>query len=451
MALASVKHENFSSHFTFFMASVGFAVGLGNIWRFPYIVGENGGSAFVLVYLACVIGIGVPILMAEVLLGRRGKMNPSLSVRNVAVSEGRHPAWQIVGHIGVLTAFTIMLTYAIVVGWVLWYLFKAVTTGFVGMDSQVAQAQFAAVQADPGNMMLWTFIGLAITGFIIYSGVRGGIERAVKVLLPLLFLLLTMLAVYNIFAGGMKDALVWLFQPDWSKITPEVFLIAVGQAFFSMGVALGGMMTFGAYLPQHVSIPKSVVQIAFADTLVALLAGLVVFPTVFNNGLDPAAGPGLIFQTLPVAFAGMWGGQLFAVMFFLLLAVAGITSSMGLVESVTAWLEDHCGLARHKSAVLASGVMGVLCILTILSFNVLADFAVLGMNLFDLMDNLATKILLPVGGFLIVVFVGYFIRREVVAEELGIQNRSLFNMLHLLLRYVVPPAVLVIFVFGVMG
>ena len=303
MALASGDHENWSSRFAFLMASVGFAVGLGNIWRFPYIAGQNGGSAFVLIYLACAFGIGVPILMAELFVGRRGKMSPPLAMRNVAESEGRNKAWQLVGHMGLLAAFTIEIVYAGIVGWVLWYLYKAITTGFVGVDTTMAADQFTAILADPIGMVGWTLAGLGITGYIIYKGVQNGIEKAVVVLMPLLFLLLAGLAIYNIFAGGMKEALVWLFEPDFSKITPGVFLVAIGQAFFSIGVAMGGMMTFGAYLPKGVSIPQSVIIIVFADTLVALLAGLVIFPAVFSNGLDPAAGPGLIFQTLPVAFA----------------------------------------------------------------------------------------------------------------------------------------------------
>lgn len=449
MALASGSHEHFSSRFAFLMASVGFAVGLGNIWRFPYVAGENGGAAFVLVYLACAFGIGVPILLAELFIGRRGKMSPPLAVRNVAVDQGQHKGWQIVGHMGLLAAFTIEIVYAGVVGWVLWYLFKAITTGFAGVDSEMASAQFSAVLADPTGMMFWTLIGLGITGFIIYSGVQGGIEKAVTVLMPLLFLLLAGLAVYNVFAGGMKEAIVWLFEPDFSKITPGVFLVAIGQAFFSIGVAMGGMMTFGAYLPREVSIPRSVVLIVFADTLVALLAGLVIFPAVFNNGLDPAAGAGLIFQTLPVAFAEMPGGYLFSVLFFLLLSVAGITSMVGLVECVTAWMEDHHGFHRHKSAAAVVGAVAVLSVFSILSYNVMSELQMFGKDLNGVLDYFSNQILLPLGGLFIAIFVGYFVTKEVTAEELGFKSDALFSLWHFLLRYAVPPAVLVIFVLGV--
>jgi NSS family neurotransmitter:Na+ symporter len=449
MALSGGSHENWSSRFAFLMASVGFAVGLGNIWRFPYVAGENGGSAFVLVYLACVFGIGVPILIAELFVGRRGKMSPPLSMRNVAQAEGRHKGWQLVGHMGLLAAFTIEVVYAVVVGWVLWYLFKAIMTGFSGFDSTVAEVEFAAVLADPTGMMMWTLVGLAITGYIIYSGVQGGIEKAVTVLMPMLFVLLALLALYNVFAGGMTTALVWLFEPDFSRIKPEVFLIAVGQAFFSIGVAMGGMMTFGAYLPQDVSIPRSVVIIVIADTLVAILAGLVIFPAVFNNGLDPAAGAGLIFQTLPVAFAQMPGGYAFSIAFFLLLSVAGITSMVGLVECVTAWMEDHHGLTRHSSTLLVVGAVAVLSVLSALSYNLLADFKLLDRSINDLMDYFSNQLLLPLGGLLIAVFVGWFVTKPSASDELRFASGTMFQLWHFLVRYVVPPAVAIIFFFGV--
>ena len=449
MALAGGSHENWSSRWAFLMASVGFAVGLGNIWRFPYVAGENGGAAFVLVYLACAFAIGVPILIAELFIGRRGKMSPPLAMRNVAEEGGRPRSWQWVGHMGLLAAFTIEIVYAGIVGWVLWYLFKAVTTGFVGVDATMAAAEFAGVLADPVGMIGWTLAGLAITGFIIYSGVQGGIEKAVIILMPLLFALLVILAVYNIFAGGMKEALVWLFKPDFSKITPGVFLVAIGQAFFSIGVAMGGMMTFGAYLPKNVSIPQSVIIIVFADTIVALLAGLVIFPAVFNNGLDPAAGVGLIFQTLPVAFAQMPGGYVFSVMFFTLLAVAGITSMVGLVECVTAWMEDHHGFARHISAMIVVGSVAVLSVFSILSYNVISELQFMGRDLNGVLDYFSNQILLPLGGLLIAVFVGWFVNTRISAEELEFKNPALFQIWHFLLRYLVPPAVLIIFVMGV--
>ncbi len=326
MAAVGGAQPNWSSRFAFLMASVGFAVGLGNIWRFPYVTGENGGAAFVLVYLACAFGIGVPILMAEVMMGRRGRGSPPTAVANVAEQSGRSRHWKWVGGMGLLAAFTIEIVYSGVVGWVLWYLYKAIVTGFAGLDGAGANAEFAGVLNDTAGMLFWTLVGLGITGLIIYSGVQDGIERAVRVMMPLLFLLLVGLATYNYFAGGFDQAIEWLFTPDFSKIGFATVLAAIGQAFFSIGVAMGGMMTFGSYLSRDISITQSVLIIVIADTAVALVAGLVIFPAVFNNGMDPAAGAGLIFQTLPVAFAQMPGGHLFSILFFLMLSVAGITS-----------------------------------------------------------------------------------------------------------------------------
>jgi NSS family neurotransmitter:Na+ symporter len=449
MAVAGGNHEQWSSRFAFLMASVGFAVGLGNIWRFPYVTGENGGAAFVLVYLACAFGIGVPILMAEVMVGRRGRLSPPRSMRALAEAEGRSPAWQLVGGMGLLAAFTIEIVYAVVVGWVLWYLFKAITTGFAGVDVAVAESQFGAVLADPLGMVFWTVLGLLITGYIIYSGVQGGIERAVTILMPLLFSLLVILAVYNVFAGGMGKALDWLFTPDWSKIDGGVLLAAIGQAFFSIGVAMGGMMTFGAYLPSSVSIPRSALIIVIADTMVALLAGLVIFPAVFNNGLDPAAGAGLIFQTLPVAFAQMPGGYVFSIMFFLLLSVAGITSMVGLIECVTAWMEDHHGFARHKSALAVVGAVAVLSVTSVLSYNLWSEYQFAGRDLNGVLDYFSNQVLLPLGGLFIAIFVGWFVSRAASHDELGFRSDGLYRLWHLLLRFVVPPAVFIIFVMGV--
>ncbi len=449
MAAAGDAQVNWSSRFAFLMASVGFAVGLGNIWRFPYVAGENGGAAFVLIYLACVFGIGVPILMAELLVGRRGQGSPPTAMANVAEQSGRSRHWKWVGGMGLLAAYTIEVVYAGVVGWVLWYLFKAVTTGFSGMDGAAASAEFGAVLGDTGGMLLWTLVGLGITGLIIYSGVQGGIERAVRIMMPLLFMLLLGLAGYNVFAGGFAEAIDWLFTPDFSKIGFATVLAAIGQAFFSIGVAMGGMMTFGSYLPRSISITQSVLIIVVADTGVALLAGLVIFPAVFNNGLDPAAGAGLIFQTLPVAFAQMPGGHLFGVLFFLMLSVAGITSMVGLVETVTHWVEEGYGIARHNSALAVVGSIAVLSVVSLLSYNVLGDVGLGGRNFNDILDYFSNQILLPLGGLMIAVCAGWVVKREYSRDELSTLSDGFYALWHFLIRFVVPPAVLIIFVMGV--
>tara|TARA_R110002072_G_scaffold60731_6_gene153753 strand:- start:2164 stop:3531 length:1368 start_codon:yes stop_codon:yes gene_type:complete len=455
--MAAVGGAHWSSRFGFLMASVGFAVGLGNIWRFPYITGENGGAAFVLVYLACVFGIGAPILIAEILIGRRGQGSPTTAMTRVAAENGRSKHWRLVGGMGLLAAYTIEIIYAVVVGWVLWYLFKAISTGFVGFDSVTANAEFAAVLDSNVGMLFWTLVGLAITGLIIYAGVKDGIERAVKVLMPLLFVLLAGLAVYNYLASpsgaqgnGFSRALTWLFTPDFGKIGFDTVLAAIGQAFFSLSAAMAGMMVYGSYLPKTVSITRSVLIIVTLDTAVALLAGLVVFPVVFQNGMNPDAGAGLIFKTLPVGFAEMPGGHGFAVLFFLMLAVAGITSMVGLVEAVNSWLEDRFEMPRHQSALLLVASIAVFSVLSILSYNAMDHWTVFGKNFNDAMDYFSNQILLPVGGLFIALFAGWFMSRASSQDELGASGTE-YTIWYFLIRFVVPPAVLVIFVMGVFG
>lgn len=448
MAAGAGQEKNWSSRFGFLMAAVGFAVGLGNIWRFPYVTGENGGAAFVLVYLACVLCIGVPILMAELLIGRRGKMSPPNAMKNVAKEEGRSKLWSGVGGMNMLAAFVIEIVYCVISGWVLFYLYKAITTGFAGFDAVTTTAEFDGMLASSGTMLFWTLLGLLITGVIIYAGVKNGIERAVKVLIPSLFGLMVVLVIYNVYAGGFGEAINWLFTPDFSKIDGSVFLAALGQAFFSIGVAMAGVMTYGAYLPKKVSITQSVFIIVFADTLVALLAGMVIFPAVFANGLDIAGGSGLIFQTLPVAFAQMPGGHFAAVLFFLALSVAAITSMVGLIEPITAWLEEHKGFARHKSAIATLSVIALLSVTSILSYNVWSDFSVFSKNLNDAFDYFSNQILLPLGGFLIALFAGWFISKQSSQDELNLKGKG-YSLWHFMIRFPVPIAVATILIMGV--
>lgn len=440
-----------TSRFAFLMASVGFAVGLGNIWRFPYVTGENGGGAFVMVYLICAVGIGVPILMAEIMIGRRGKQSPPGSMQNVAEQEGRSSRWRWAGNLNLGAAFLIEIVYCVIAGWVLYYLFQAAIGGFTGMDNELAEQKFNGLLGSTGTMLFWTAVGLAITGFIVYSGVNDGIERAVRILMPTLFALLVILVIYNIFAGGFKEATDYLFTVNFSKINGSVWLAAVSQAFFSMGVAMAGMMTFGSYLPKEISIARSAVIIMFADTLVAILAGLVIFPAVFANGLDPAGGPGLIFQILPVAFAQMPGGYFVGLLFFVLLSVAAITSMVGLIEPLVAWMQETRGVNRHKASMLIVGGIGSLSLFSVLGYNTLADVQVFGKGLNDSMSYLSDSIMLPLGGLLIAVFAGWVVSRGASADELNMDSGGLFSAWHFMIRFVVPVAVAVILFTGVTG
>ena len=443
-----VQEKFFQSNFGFLMAATGFAVGLGNIWRFPYVTGENGGAAFVLVYIVCALCIGIPILIAEIMIGRRGQASPPDSMQRFAQEQGASSAWRGVGNLNLVTAFLIQATYCVVAGWVLWYLFKAIVTGFVGIDSAHAASAFSAVLGDIVGMLFWTIVALSITGTIIYFGVNKGIERSVRILMPTLFLLMVCLVNYNIIAGGFDRAITYLFTPDFSKITPPMILAAIGQAFFSIGVAMAGMMMFGAYLPKSFSIPRAALIIIVIDTMVALLAGLMIFPIVFRFGLDPAGGTGLIFQTLPVAFAQMPGGHLVAIVFFLLLSVAAVTSMVGLVEPLVARAEERWSMTRQKATGVVLAAIAVLAIFSVLSYNVIGDHRVLGFDLNGILDFTSNQIMLPIGGLLIAIFTGWVVKRSSSREEL--RMGSLFSAWYLLIRYLVPLAIVVVLLTGLL-
>ena len=365
--------EQWSSHTGFILAAIGGAVGLGNIWKFPYIAGSSGGGAFVIVYLFVVALVAIPILMAELMLGRSGRQSPPTAMLINAEKENRSRWWSGVGWIGAAAGFLILSFYSVVGGWVLDYVFVSVTGGFSGIEPAGAQTRFGSVLSNPLRMMLSFTLFLGITGIIISAGLRNGIERATGILMPALFLMLLVLIAYSAVKGDMAAGFSFLFTVDFGKINPSIMLSAVGHAFFSVGVSMGLMMAYGAYLPQDVSIPKTAVVIAGADTLVAIMAGLVIFPLVFANGLAPGEGPGLIFVTLPIAFGNMPAGSLFGAVFFLLLLFAAITSSIAIMEPAVAWVEEQRGLNRKTSAAIVTSCIWLLGIGSVLSFNIWAE------------------------------------------------------------------------------
>ena len=432
----------------FILASVGFAVGLGNIWRFPYVTGENGGSAFVLIYLLCAFGIGVPILMAEFLLGRRAQRSPPFALAAIAQESGRSEQWSWVGKLTILTAFSILMSYAVVAGWVLYYFFLALTGNMLASSSTQSQSAFNNLLADPLALVFWGGVSLVSAALIIAAGVQQGIERAVKVLMPMLFALLVLLMVFNVFTGGMPQALDYLFTPDFSKVDGSTFLAALAQAFFSIGVAMAGMMMFGAYLPKTISIAQSAVIIVAADTVVALLAGLVIFPIVFHNGLDVGAGTGLIFQTLPVAFARMDGGAVAGAVFFLLLCVAAITSIVGLSEPVTGYVAERWQLSRRRATLAMFGTLFPFTVISALTFSTWSPVRLAGQSLDYWIEYLPNQVLLPVGGLLIATFAAWRLDRNISASELNFTSPEWFTVWFRLMRFVVVPAVFIILVTG---
>ena len=434
--------EQWSSRTGFILAAIGGAVGLGNIWKFPYITGSSGGGAFVIIYLFAVALVAIPILIAELMLGRCGGQSPPTAMLNNAENESRSRWWSGVGWIGAGAGFLIVSYYSVIGGWVLDYMFASVTSGFSGIESGEAHARFADMLSSPLRLMLWFTVFLGVTGLIVSTGLRNGIERATGILMPALFLMLLALTVYSAVAGDMAAGIRFLFAVDFGKINPNIMLLAVGHAFFSIGVSMGLMMAYGAYLPQNVSIPRTAVIIAGADTFVAIVAGLAIFPLVFANGLAPGEGPGLIFVTLPIAFGNMPAGSLFGALFFLLLLFAAITSSIAIIEPAVARVEEHSSINRKASAAIVTGCAWLLGIGSVLSFNIWAEFKpIAGKTFFDLMDYLTANLMMPIGGMLIAIFAGWYMRRSTLADELRISNPLLFASWRFLIRIVAPLAI----------
>jgi len=458
-AMQSIKrHEAWSSPAAFLLAAIGAAVGLGNIWRFPYMAGENGGGAFVLVYLTAVVVIGVPLLMAEIMIGRRAGQSPINATRDLAEREGRSPGWQIIGWLAIIAALLGLMFFTVIAGWTLDYIVKAVSGTFAGIDAEGSQRNFDALLGDPLRLTIWHALFMAATIYVVARGIRGGLERAVMWIMPALFVLLVALVGYALVAADFGAGVRFLFAVDFSKINSDVVLMAVGQAFFSITVGVGSMMTYGAYMPRKASIPGAALTIAVADTGVAILAGIAIFSIVFAYGLEPAGGPGLIYVTLPIAFGHMPGGTFFGTLFFLFLAAAAFTSSISLLEPIVSWAEEHRGLRRAPMAVWVGGVTGVLALGTVLSFNVLSDFTPLDMfaafrdmTLFDLVMYLVLNILLLVGGGLMAVFAGWMVAPTSSREELDLGDGPAYRCWRFLVRYVVPIAIAVVFLARIFG
>jgi len=451
MAVIHKEHENWSSRFTFLLAAVGAAVGLGNIWKFPYVTGQNGGSAFVLVYLLAVAFVALPILIAEIALGRWGRQSPPNAMANVAQSQGRSRSWSIIGWFGMLAAYLIASYYSVIAGWSVVYIFKNGSGNFSGQDAATVSAEFDALLASPMQLSLWHGIFMFICTIILIRGLQKGIESTVKILMPALFTLLLAMVAYGFFQGDMAGALHFMFDFDLSAINGRVILVAVGQAFFSIGVAMGLMMGFGAYLPRDVSIGKSAVIIVTADTLVAIIAGLAIFPIVFANGLDPAEGPGLIFVSLPIAFGSVTGGLIFGTLFFILLFFAALTSVIGTLEPVIAWSEERFRLPRWKAALSVCVSVFFLGLGTVFSFNLwsewrpLASFERFGdFGYFEILDYLTANLMMPVGGLLVALFTGWMVKPEAIEAQLQIENTRLFRAWFWLLRWVAPISIALI-------
>ena len=451
MAQASV-HETWSSRPAFILAAVGAAVGLGNIWRFPYIAGQNGGGAFVLIYIGFVLLLGIPIITAELAMGRRGKQSPVLTMSNLAREANRSQGWQVIGWLSILIPMLGLTYYSVVASWAIDYVFQAAAGAFRGFDGNDSSAFFGKLLASPWRMIFWHSVYIILTVFVVARGVRKGLERSVKIMMPALFVILLLMVGYAMFAADFKAGVAFLFTPDFSKITVPVVLMALGQALFSIAVGVGAMITYGAYLPENVSLPWAAAIIGIVDTLVAILAGLAIFPLVLGYGLDPGEGPGLIFVTLPVAFGQMPAGTLVGCAFFVLLTFAALTSSIGMLEPAVSWLEEQRGFKRPRMAMLAGFAAWLVGLAIALSFNLWGDFRPLGMfsffadkTIFDVMDFFVANIFLPINALLIAVFAGWIMSRQSTLDELDFPDGPRYAYWRFIVRYIAPVAFGLIF------
>lgn len=434
---------------------------------------EYGGGAFVLIYILSVLLIALPIMIAEVLVGRHGKQNPVGSLKYLshesstfAIQEidndlnrvrvksqkysnaDDYTNWQLVGWSGMIAGILILSFYSVIAGWTMSYIFKALTGSFEGIDVEQSKSLFNNFVSDPEKLLGWHTLFMLLTCYIVSKGVKGGLEKSVKILIPGLFILLIALAFYASTLSGFYDGLSYMFIPDMSKIDSNVILGAMGMAFFSLSIGMGSLMIYGSYLSDDSSISYVTTIVAFADTFVAILAGVIIFPIVFTYNLDPStAGPGLIFQTLPIAFGAMPGGNIVATIFFILLFFAAITSSISLIEPAITYMIEKNSITRSEASIKLGTITWLLGIGTILSFSYAADLKVFGYNFFDLLDNFTSKVMLPLGGLLIAIFVGFIVKRNIVLNELNMSTVK-FELWRLLVRYVAPVAVTLIFVNG---
>ncbi len=465
-------HGEWSSRWAFILAATGSAVGLGNIWKFPYIAGENGGGAFVLVYLLCIAFIGIPIMMAEIMLGRRGRQSPINTMYTLGIESGSSAHWKWLGWMGVVAGFLILSYYSVVAGWALDYIFKSGAGSFQGQTTDQIGHLFSNLLSSPGRLIFWHTLFMILTMTVVARGVKGGLEKAVRFLMPGLLVLLLILLGYAISAGNFEQGLRFLFEPNFGNLfyrhgeagkfltdaagekifTLEYVLIAMGHAFFTLSLGMGAIMVYGSYLPHNTSIAKTTFIIAGADTVVALLAGMIIFPIVFANGLDPAKGPGLIFNTLPIAFGQMPGGTFFGTLFFILLVFAAWSSSISLIEPAVAYLVENKGMQRIKASV----IMGVSCwavgLLSVLSVNYWKKIYPLGYfdvfaekTFFDVFDYLTANIMLPLGGLLIAIFSAWIMSHEASRDELGLKDGPGYKSWLVVVSFITPPAVLIVF------
>jgi NSS family neurotransmitter:Na+ symporter len=442
-------HGQWTSRWAFILAATGSAVGLGNIWKFPYVAGENGGGAFVLIYLLCIVCIGLPVMMAEIMIGRRGRQNPVNCFSSLAKEEKVSPLWKYLGWSGIIAGFFILSYYSVIAGQAMAYIFRAFSGVFEGVTPDGARSIYSALTNDPERLLAWHTLFMLSTMVVVARGVENGLEKSVRFLMPSLFILLILLVGYAASTGVyFEQAIDFLFRPDFSKLGRDGILIAMGQAFFTLSLGMGAIMVYGSYLPKDASILNVSITISMADTLVALLAGLAIFPLVFANDMAPGSGPGLIFETLPIAFGHIAGGQFFGGLFFLLLVCAAWTSAISLIEPAVTWITEKKNISRVSACITIGVSTWFLGLLTIFSFNIGKKWTLFDKTIFGLLDYLTANIMLPLGGLLIAIFAGWAMKQNSSREELAIKQPIFYHCWLFLIRYITPAAVIIVFLNG---
>jgi neurotransmitter:Na+ symporter, NSS family len=443
----STHRSHWKSRWTFMLATAGSAIGLGNIWKLPYMIGVNGGSAFVLVFIACIFFVGIPLMMTEILLGRRAQKNPLDGMQALANEAQASQYWKYLGGMGMLTGLLILGFYSVIGGWVLAYIFEAASGSFNQISASQSTINFDSLLASPIKLLFWHTIFMVMTMGVVARGVNSGLEKANNILIPALFAILLVLLGYSMSVGNMQAAYQFMFTPDFTKITPVAVLSALGHAFFSLSLGMGAVMVYGSYLQRNVSIARTTIYIALADTMLGLLVGLAIYSLVFANHLAPNAGPGLIFQTLPIAFGHMPGGGLIGTLFFMLVAFAAWTSSISLVEPAIAWITENTKTKRHTAALVLGIVVWLLGVTVVLSFNEWKDIKIVfNLNIFETLDKLTSTILLPLGGLLMAIFAGYFMKKNHVQEELDLKDDA-FKLWRFTNNIIAPIAISAVFLY----
>ena len=437
-----IKRATFGGKISAVLVAAGSAVGLGNIWRFPYLAGENGGGAFLLIYLLCILLMGIPLMIAEFSIGAATRKNAVGAYRSLS------KRWGVIGYIGILTSVLIMGFYLVVAGWTAEYAIHSFTSDLVQQsDINYHKAAFEAFITHPWKPILYTVLFALATHVIIALGVKRGIERASKVMMPLLFLFLIILALHSMLMPGGMEGVRFFLEPDFSKVTPSSVLAALGQAFFSLSIGLGTMVTYASYFAPKTRVQQTAMEVSLLDSVVAVLAGLMVFPAVFSAGIEPQSGPSLVFITLPSIFSSMPLSQLWSSIFFLLLVMAALTSTISMHETITAYVEEEWRVSRGIASWLGTGVTAVIGIFASLSLGALSHWTIGGLNIFDSLDFLTANILLPLGGLLTCLFVGWVFDRKLFARQLYPEGRigASYPIVRFLIRYCAPVVITAIF------